>query len=299
MHFLILIAVEIISATVIIGASTIKTVSHKILGTQIAQAQTISPDASPAPTDSPAPPPADSSPPPSESAPPAADQTAATPPPSPQDIMTPPPAPGDPFAATSQDQYPTNPEAPPDQSAQSSEPSAATAQSPTPGESPEAQPSATPNATTDQLNPIDYTPSQTTALVDPTQLLSSPENISEDTVNRIRDEEKKIENAQTPSLKANLLLDLIQDKVTQIGKNSDQNDFASANLNTLRLTDQVQKIQSIITSLPPSQNLSMTQKLQSFCKRTDFTLKSTQLLVPEEAEQDVEIARGTCLSTNL
>ncbi len=290
MHFLILIAAEIISAALIIGASTTKTLNHKILGTQIAQA--VSPDASPAPTDSPttAPPPTNSSP------PPATDQTAASP--NPEDIMTSPPAPGDPFAATSPDQYPTNPEAAPSQPALSPEPSGK-AKSPTPAQSPEAQASAAPSATPDQLNPIDYSPSQTIALVDPTQLLSSPENISEDTINKIRDEEKKIENAQTPNQKANLLLGLVQDKVAQIGKSSGQNDFASANLDTLRLTAQVQKIQSILTSLPPNQSLPMTQRLQSFCKSTDFTLKSTQLIVPEEAEQDVEIARGICLSTSL
>lgn len=291
MGILILIAVELISSVVIISSAATKSVDPKVLGQQIAQAEV---PAKPAPADSP---PVDASPPDQEN--PAPEQSpapAAEPFQSPTPAVSPSdqPAPTDPFAQTAPDQYPQE------------SPSPSTAEppnsSPSPQEesaSPQPQNIGGPSSSPGQLNPVDFSGTQVTALVDATQLLSSLEYIPEEVANKAKVEEEEISKASTGQDKTTLLLTYVQDKVNQINLTSDQNDFASANFAALRLTDQVQKLQDIISSLPPNQSLQLNKQLQNFCKRSDFSLKTNQLIVPEESEQDLEIARGQCLSTNL
>ncbi len=320
MGIFILIAAEIISAALIVGTST-KNFNNKVLGVQLAQEAV--PADSPLATDTtpPQPPPPPPPPPPPEtpangtSTQPSPSPEASTTTQSPSPEATPPPtnatsspSPTDPFAATSANDYPTT--SPQPAPAESPSPAPEASGQPQPSQSPNNEsspvptptienPSPTATPTTENLNPVDYSPTQTTALVDTNQLLSSPDSISEEVTNKTKDEETKIENTKAPQEKATLILDLAKDKVTQISQNSDQNDFAGANFQATRLTDQLQKVQDIIKTLPTGQSLQLTRQLQNFCKRSDFSLKSNQLIVPEQSEQDVEIARGQCLSTNL
>ena len=281
---LLLLAVEIISTVIIIGTSAAKSVNPQVLGKQIAQAEEPPADAPP-----PDPPPADS-PPPAESTPPAP-ESAPAPAPEPASATPTEPSPSEPFVTPTND-YPENPAAPPSPSEQA--PESLSPESQTPQGETSNQP-----AGDSLLNPQDYSSAQTMALVEAAQLLSSPENIDEQTQNQTKVEEEKIDQAQTPKDQANLLLDFVQDKVTQINLQSDQNDFATTNFQALRLASQIERIQSLVTSLPKDQALQINSELQAFCNRSDFTLKSTELIVPEESGVDLEITRGVCLSTNL
>jgi len=318
------IALEVISAAIMVTKSPNLNSQKNILGIKIAQAPDQPADAPPAetqpPTDNNSAPSSTSSPADSTSTQPSqepapttnetqpqnspTDQSTGTntPAPSPEGQNQEPNAqPVDPFASNSTDQYQNqNVTSPTPESNQTNTQTPAptpqdqstSKESPTP--SPENNADASPSPTT-----IDFSPNQTTAVLEPDQLLSTPDSISEKTNTQVKQEEEKFSQAATPKEQTDLLVGFAKDKINEINTTSQNNDYASLNFSALRLNSQIQKIQELAKNLPPNENLSLNKQLQNFCRQSDFTLKSTQLTVPESSEQDIEITRGTCLSINL
>jgi len=136
---------------------------------------------------------------------------------------------------------------------------------------------------------------QTTALLNAAETINNPDHIDPKSVEEIKTEEVKIDQAKTPEEKTSLLIDFAKDKVKDINSSTDNNDFATTLFATQRLTDQIRKAQDTIQQLPPDKKTNLTKQLASFCRQADLLLRSNQLSVPEDIEQDIEIGRGKCL----
>lgn len=271
-----MIAVEIIASAIIISHKPLNT--PNVLGTKLAQTVDVPPDQSAQADSSPADnPPSDQPQTPPNDAPTPTQQ----PEPSPQPT---PPSP-DSFSTNSMQNYPDT--------------------SPSPTEIPQDQPPSAPSdntpgqESTNSQPLIDFSASQQTAVLDTNQILTTPESISEKRSQDVQKEEAQLAQKTSPESQAPLVLNIIKDKPVQIDLDIKSGDFGSANFAASRMGDFVDKIQEIIKNLPPYQSSSIKKDIENLCAKSDYLLKSAQLMVPENSEQDFEITRGKCLSINL
>ncbi len=268
MFLILVVALEIFSAILLSSVPHIKNTPF-VLGTLIAQEAYVTPPDQPALSPSPA----DTTPTDTTPENPAADLT--------------PPSPEDPFATASPDQYP--PDISPSAHPQETQPPASPDQNPV---NPEA--SLPENSPEVQGNTVDFTPSQTMALLAPLDTLSNPDALSANIGEKTQDEENQIGKQPAGEERARLLLAFAQDKIADLNQSLANNDFAQANFSALRLSDQVQQASLNALSSP-----SVTIQLKTLCKKADFTLRWAELVVPEVSEQDFEIGRGICLGIQL
>lgn len=136
-------------------------------------------------------------------------------------------------------------------------------------------------------------------ILNPVDLITSSENISDESVEKVKKEEEKLGESKNPQEEGSLLIDFSKDKIKDIDKFLRSDDFASTNFATLRLNVYLDRLVENIQKAPLSDGIGLKSKLKNFCKQADFILRSEELTIPEEAEQDVEIARGKCLETQL
>lgn len=125
-------------------------------------------------------------------------------------------------------------------------------------------------------------------------LISSPIEVDKQTERKANQEDQSLENATAEKQQA-LLIDYASNKILDLAKTIKSDDYSTASFLTQRLNDQLDKAQNIIASNPTIANVGR-QSLKKFCSRADLILKTEQLAVPEELEQDIEIARGKCLN---
>lgn len=137
---------------------------------------------------------------------------------------------------------------------------------------------------------------QSQAVLNPTELLNTPENISDQTVKEVTTEETRLAQAQTPSEKTQLLLTFAQDKVHDVAMTAQNGSFADTHFANQRLQDQLTTIIDAVKNLPPQQAVQAQATLVKVCSTADPLLRTSQLLVPEASEQDLAINRGICMS---
>lgn len=119
------------------------------------------------------------------------------------------------------------------------------------------------------------------------------ETVDTKTVETAQKQDEQIAKANTPQETATLSIDFAKDSVKEVEHNIRSDDFSTASFVTQRLSDHID------TALEQSQKLGSTKlsnQLKSFCRQADLLLRSQQLVVPEQGEQDFEIIRGKCLN---
>ncbi len=133
-------------------------------------------------------------------------------------------------------------------------------------------------------------------VTNPGSSVETADNVAQTVLDKARKEDQEIEAEQDPKQQTDSLINLAGEKVADINQSISQNDFSTGSFLTQRLTSQIEKAQENLQKINPADKKNMEQKLKTFCKQADLGLKSEQLAVPEELEQDIEIARGLCLS---
>lgn len=283
MGIVLLLAVQILTALVITVSAP--KISKNILGVQLTQE--VPPDQSP--SDSSAPPSSDQITPdqPPADQPPAATAT-TEPSPTTTNVPIAPPSEVSPS--------PTSEQTPPQEPAASPSPAETT-----PASSPSPEPASESSLQQSKQDTAvsQLTDTQTTAVLNPDELLNSAEGLNKQMVADTQNEENKLSQTTTPSQQNKLLLEFAKDKVDDIEKSLKSDDFSAANFSAQRLTDQVNQVLDNLTKLSPTEASQTKKTLQNLCKNADFSLRSDELGVPEKSEQDLEITRGTCLSVNL
>lgn len=216
---------------------------------------------------------------------PPADQPAATDQSNPAD-QTPPP-----------DQVQPVPEQPapsenPPQSTETPAPessSSANPQTASPASSPQAQ----------AQTPAEQTPEQSASTSADLPILNTDEltnNLSQ--INPQSQEEAAKEDGQLtaitdPTVKAAALTTFASEKISDIDKFTRDQDFNSTAFAGQRLSDQIDQLKTLSSQIPTNEQIQ--QKLSDLCQQTSTTLRTSQEIVPEELEQDMEMTRGQCL----
>ncbi|HET9947201.1 MAG TPA: hypothetical protein VFQ63_04020 [Patescibacteria group bacterium] len=135
--------------------------------------------------------------------------------------------------------------------------------------------------------------SDTNPILNQDDVIATPESINPDIVSQAEAEDKKVDETTGPQ-KTELLTHFSEGVVQSISDNLKAEDFSTTSYLVQRLLSNVNQTQTIIST---TGNFRDKQKLTSFCKQADLDLKAQQLQVPENLEQDIEIVRGDCLTT--
>ncbi len=130
----------------------------------------------------------------------------------------------------------------------------------------------------------------------PAENLTSSANVNQDSINEAEKENEQLQKTLAPEQQTTLLLGFAADKIGDIDKFLRANDFAGTNLATLRLTEEITKTQSVLQQVSVLKKQELSNQLKNLCSYADETLRSAEISVPEQFEQDIEITRGTCLN---
>ncbi len=122
------------------------------------------------------------------------------------------------------------------------------------------------------------------------------EQLSEQTVNEVKQQEKQLDSAQTPEEQANLLVNFESNNIQDINKNIVSNNFDDSAYSAERLSYQIDKSIDIIQQLPQAKAADLRNKIGAICKNAEYLLRPQQLVVPENVEQALEITRGKCFN---
>jgi hypothetical protein len=131
-------------------------------------------------------------------------------------------------------------------------------------------------------------------------LKSSDETLSSETISpqiltQAKNEQQQINNASSPEIKSNLLVTFAQDKINTITTQTTSNNFFNTLATNQWLNQQIDTLIQNEKNLGQSKSaLKTTQNVKTLCQNVDKTLRSAQLVVPEEFEQDLEISRSKC-----
>ncbi len=118
------------------------------------------------------------------------------------------------------------------------------------------------------------------------------EIVDEKTVAMTQKQDEQIAKANTPAEAAGLSIDFAKDSIKEVENHIRVDNFSTISFVTQRLSNHID------TALEQSQKVGSTKlsnQLKSFCKQADLLIRSQQLVVPEQGEQDFEIIRGKCL----
>lgn len=282
----IIIALEIVFTTGILGLS-----SHKfsnVLGVRkIAQAE----DNSPAPES------------PQTPAPASTPSSPESSPASPESSPAPAPASSVPTASSpaTSDQTPA---ATPNQSPSEQTTQTTPEQIPSPSETPGLQEnsSAVPPQSSGEFSPSpsnETSTSQTQAVLAPDELIKSPEHINNTSLEEVKKEDTQLNQTTDPQQQNKLLVNFATDKVKDMNNFAKADDFTSTNFAAQRFNEQMDKAISNLEKVPPKDQALVKKQLVNFCSQADQVLRTVGLSVPEEGEQDLEIARGQCQELSL
>lgn len=173
-----------------------------------------------------------------------------------------------------------------------------------PSPTPEGQESSSPNPqSSGEPSPspasVETGASQTQAVLSPDDLINSPENIDNKSVEEVKKEDTQLDQTTDPAQQTKLLVDFATDKIKDMNNFSKSDDFTSTNFAAQRFNEQMDKAISNLEKVPVKDQAKLKKQLVNFCDQADKVLRTVELSVPEEGEQDLEIARGQCQELNL
>lgn len=122
--------------------------------------------------------------------------------------------------------------------------------------------------------------------------ISSTSEISQNIINTAEKNDSQIDTAQTPETKVNALLSSEQEDLQLFNTSLHDNNYSDASFLTQRLINNIQAIQS--TTPLVANRIAVKTQLITFCTDANAQLRTQQFMVPEELEQDIEIARSIC-----
>lgn len=134
------------------------------------------------------------------------------------------------------------------------------------------------------------------AVVNSNDIISTPHEVDQSTIENAQHEDTIIETAQTPAREVELLTDAVAQKAIDMDFTIKEDDFSTTSFLTQRLTAQIEQATDTLKEVTPRVQQQLKQSLIVTCNKTDTLLKTEQLSVPEDLEPDIEIARGLCLT---
>ncbi len=138
--------------------------------------------------------------------------------------------------------------------------------------------------------------SSNTEILTSTDVLTQPETINQEIVQKSALEEDMLAQASTKEQVGNILVQLANEKIDDINDSLSTKDFATVNYINQRLDNQIDAFTHNLQNLTLPQEQQLEQKFKIFSANAETELRSEQLVVPEGLEQDLEITRGKILS---
>lgn len=136
----------------------------------------------------------------------------------------------------------------------------------------------------------------TLTIVNPDSVIANPQEIDTEVVHTTQQQDQVLQQPHTQQQEENTLLSFAKNSVITINNSLGHDDLSTTSYLTQRLNDQIDKSEQNLEKSPPSRYNSERQALRTFCKQADLALKTEQLSVPEDMEEDVIIARAKCLA---
>lgn len=140
---------------------------------------------------------------------------------------------------------------------------------------------------------------QTQAVLNPDELINSSDNINSQSITEAKKEDDQLAQTQDPKEQTNLLVTFATDKVKDMSNFTKSDDFTSTNFAAQRFNNQMDQAISNLDKLPKKDQAPVRQQLSNFCDQADSVLRTVELSVPEESEQDIQMARGQCQELKL
>ncbi len=159
--------------------------------------------------------------------------------------------------------------------------------------------SANPNSSQESPANPEENFTQTAAVLNPSDLINSPDNINSQSVDEAKKEEDQIAQTTDPIKQTELLINFAIDKVKDMNNFSKLDDFTSTNFAAQRFNDQMDQAIGNLDKFSPKDRTRLKKRLVNFCNQADLVLRTVELSVPEESEQDLQIARGQCQELSL
>ncbi len=144
--------------------------------------------------------------------------------------------------------------------------------------------------------PAETYANQIASVLNPSDFLNSQESINQQAIDEAKTEDEQIRQVSDPGEQTKLLISFAVDKVKDINNSIKNDDFASTNFASQRFDADIDRAVANLQNLPPDQSKQLKKQLINFCTQADFILRSAELSVPEEVEQDLEINRAKCLN---
>ncbi|MCL5438594.1 MAG: hypothetical protein M1268_01245 [Patescibacteria group bacterium] len=127
--------------------------------------------------------------------------------------------------------------------------------------------------------------------------IAEPKTIDTAIIDKVDQEDKQLQETKDPQRQTETLINFAKNKTVDLNRTISKNDFSTTSFLIQRLSDQIDKAQENLQQMDIIKRTLVEKQLKIFCKQADLGLKTEQLIVPEELEQDFEIARGSCLVT--
>ncbi len=155
--------------------------------------------------------------------------------------------------------------------------------------------SSVPSNESDQRSASDQALPAAPALIVPDEIITNVNQISSETVEKAKIEESQIAAAKTPEAQSALIISFADEKVDDISASLRKSNFAEVDFLIQRLNDQIDQAIDSIKHVSPEAQEGLRKKLVKFSREADADLRTQELLVPEELEQDMEISRAKLL----
>lgn len=191
-------------------------------------------------------------------------------------------------------QTPTETPAPSSQNNDSAK-SQTTALEPSASEAPQETPTPIPTPPQDLPQVDELTSSSQQALLNTDDVISTPQKVDESSQNEAKQEDKTLENL-SPNQQTQKLLEFSKSKILDIDRNLKEDDFSTTSFLAQRLDNQLSQVSDALSKTTGTQNTNLRKQVSDFCKQASLAMQSQETFVPEDMEQDIQIARGQCMA---
>ena len=148
----------------------------------------------------------------------------------------------------------------------------------------------------DAISPGEALSSEEAASIQQSASASGPEEIDPRAEEKTAQEESALVQTATAQEETSLLIQFADEKINDINDSLDANDAATADYAVGRMNSQIDDALANIGSLAPEQSRQLKEKIIALAEKAEPELRAAQLIVPEDMEQDFEIARGKLLN---
>ncbi len=137
---------------------------------------------------------------------------------------------------------------------------------------------------------------QAIAVLDSSSTITNINNVDQNVIQQIMEQNQQSDTAITPEKQVQTSVNAGQTDVQTIGSSLNKSNFSNVNLITEDLSQHIDKSLSVLNQTFSDQKLVLKQNLTNLCTNATISLRSSEEMVLEESEQDMEMVRAKCFN---